>query len=115
MKNYLTSHILLRAGLGFVFLYAGIASFLQPDIWISFVPAWVEDLAIARDTALYLHAMADIALGVLFLLGKWQKWVGLIGFVTLFLIVFVNGTELLLVTFRDVGLAFAALAYGLKE
>ncbi|MDX1535416.1 MAG: DoxX family membrane protein [Candidatus Spechtbacterales bacterium] len=101
----------LRLGLGFVFLYAGMASFFDPELWISYVPAWVENFGVSRETILYLHAVGDIVLGLVFLSGKWRKIAGYLGFVILITIVVSSGTSLLLITFRDIGLAFASLAY----
>lgn len=114
MKKF-NSNILLRFGLGFVFLYAGIAAFVQPEMWIGFVPSFIENIGISRELALYGHALGDITLGVLFLAGIWKKLVGLSAFALLLVITLINGPELFIVTFRDVGLALAALAYAFME
>lgn len=111
MKKYLTSNILLRLALASVFLYAGVAMLLEPSSWIGFIPRWLEYGFITRELILYANAFLEILLGIIFLAGKWKKAVGWFAFSHLLLIVAVNGTVGFLITFRDMGLAFTALAY----
>ena len=47
-----------RLGLGFVLIYAGVASFLVPENWIGFVPQWIE-IAASRDAFLMVHGALD--------------------------------------------------------
>lgn len=115
MKKYLTSNILLRLALASVFLYAGASQFLNPFAWIGFIPTWLEYGFITRELILYSNASLEILLGIAFLMGRWQKTVGWFAFLHLLLITLVNGTVGFLITFRDVGLAFAALAYAYLE
>ena len=101
----------LQLGLAFVFLYAGISMLQNPQNWIGFVPHWVEFGFITRELFLYVNATLEILLGLAFLLGRWQKQIGWFAFLHLLLIVSVNGTSGLIITFRDIGLAFSVLAY----
>lgn len=110
--KYLTPSRILRFALGATFLYVGVYIFVKPDFWIGFVPGLVESFFIPREIALYLHGAGDIALGILFLSGKWRRLVGWAGFLWLAGITAFSGPTFLTVTFRDVGLALAALAYG---
>lgn len=107
----LNSQSLLRLGLAFVFLYAGINIFLEPSSWIGFVPKWIENFGLSRELALYAHAVGDIVVALGMLSGRKHFWAGISAFAMLFSIVLFNGLPLLLITFRDIGLAFAALAY----
>src|SRR3989338_9632270 len=101
----------LQLGLAFVFLYAGISMLQNPQNWIGFVPPWLEFGFITRELFLYANGFLEILLGLAFLLGRWQKQIGWFAFLHLLLIVFVNGEAGFLITFRDVGLSFSALAY----
>lgn len=109
------SQLLLRLGLAFVFLYAGVSIFLEPISWIGFVPSWIENFGLSRTVALYAHALGDIFVGFWLLSGRLRFWAGISSFLFLFLIIVLNGTPLLLITFRDIGLAFSALAYAFWE
>ena len=103
----------LRFGLAFVFLYAGIMSIAEPSHWIGWVPEWVESFGIPHSTALLFHAIVDILLGILFLLGVYRKWVGISGGLLLLIITIVAGTPVLDTTFRDIGLAMVSIGYAL--
>ncbi|MEX2008145.1 MAG: DoxX family membrane protein [Candidatus Spechtbacterales bacterium] len=111
MQSIIKSNDFLRVGLAFVFLFAGIESLRQPHQWLGFVPAWVEQFGVSRETALMLHAVADIGLGVWLLSGLFAFWAGLAASGALVAIVVLSGPSQLLITFRDIGLALAALGY----
>ena len=102
---------LLNFGLAFVFLFAGISSFLRPYDWVGFVPMWVVKFGVSQMAALHIHAVVEILLGLLLLGNIKTKWVGLIAALDLAAIIVVNGfgAGILLITFRDVGLVFMAL------
>ena len=105
--------ILLRGGLAFVFLYAGIAIFTDPLSWIGYVPSFVDDISfgLSRETLLKVHGAFDIALGVWIISGVWRVSAGVVAGVSLALITIFSGVESLVVTFRDIGLALVAFAY----
>lgn len=111
--NIFSINFVLRFGLAFVFIYAGVSSLLAPADWIGFVPEWSENFGITRDFALKVHAFADLALGLWLLSGFLGVLAGLVAFVWLLTITIVGGPPLLLITFRDIGLAISALAYAL--
>ncbi|OGZ57483.1 MAG: hypothetical protein A3F94_00615 [Candidatus Spechtbacteria bacterium RIFCSPLOWO2_12_FULL_38_22] len=108
---YFSSKKLLQLGLAFVFIYAGVSMLVHPQDWIGFVPPWLEFGFITRELFLYANGLLEILLASAFLLGRWQKQIGWFAFLHLLLIVFVNGESGFLITFRDVGLSFSALAY----
>lgn len=105
--------LLLRIGLAFVFLYAGIASLQQPLEWEGYIPHFVAS-TFGVTTALHLIAILEIALGMWLLTGKYTKYAAAVSALMLAGIIFVNLNQLL-VTFRDVGLLFAALALYVSE
>jgi hypothetical protein len=103
--------LFLQAGLAFVFFYAGISILQDPQSWLGFVPTWLEFGPITREMFLYANAIFEITLAFAILSGKRQKLFGWLAFAHLLTIVGVSGISLLPITFRDIGLAFAALAY----
>jgi uncharacterized membrane protein YphA (DoxX/SURF4 family) len=113
--KFTKGNIALRAGLGFVFLYAGVNSILDPQQWVGFVPQWVETFGFTREFALQAHAAGEIGLALLILSGLKRRWAAAAAFVLLTGIVVISGVGLLPTTFRDIGLALAALAYGFSE
>lgn len=109
--NSLTHDLLLRIGLALVFIFAGVSAFLSPTDWIGYIPEIIEDYGMTRELALQLHAAGDIFLGAWILSGIAGSWAGFFAGTWLIVITVVSGPSLLLITFRDVGLAFAAFAY----
>lgn len=99
---------LLRAGIATVFLYAAIASFLDPFSWIGFFPAWLREIF---DPALLLMGFSifEIALGLWIFSGVMVREAAVVASITLFAIVLGNLGALDIV-FRDVAILFAALA-----
>ncbi len=97
----------LRLGLGLVFLYAGFSIIANPTAWIGYVPQFVENFY-PRESALILHAIFDLLLGAGLLLGQFLPLVSIMAFLNLTSILIFSGIDD--ITFRDVGLAFAALA-----
>lgn len=99
--------LLLKLGISFAFLYPAISAFMNPALWIGYVPAWV-DLFIPRDTFLPIFSAFEIiiACGVLFFNKALPSVVaGLI----LVSIVVLNRDEFSVI-FRDLAIAFAAFA-----
>jgi uncharacterized membrane protein YphA (DoxX/SURF4 family) len=103
-----TVSLLLRLGLAFCFLYAAIFSFKNPQEWVSFVPKFTTGL-VSADLSLKLISCIQIVLAVWLLWGKWLRYSALIAFLLLAGIVVFN-LNLMVITFRDIGLAFMALA-----
>jgi|SRR5579884_1242913 len=99
---------LLRAGLSVVFLYAAISSLMHPLEWVGFLPDFLTKI-IAATTLLKIFAVYELALALLLLTGKFLRYCALISAITLAGIVIVNPSQLI-TTFRDIGLAFMALA-----
>ena len=100
--------ILLRLGLAFVFFYAAISSFLNPNDWIGFFPILSRDF-FGANLVLSAFSFYELALGFWLLSGKWQFYAGLISALTILGIIVFNLGAFDII-FRDAGLFFAALA-----
>lgn len=60
---------LLIAGLAFVFGYFGIDKFVHPDIWIGWMPTWMDGLlGLNRDVWLNITGAAEVVIAVLLLI-----------------------------------------------
>lgn len=103
-----TPTVLLRLGLGLVFLYAGLHALIDPQSWIGFVPFWISKIMPAS-TFLTAHSIFELLLGGILLLGKWKlPAAAMIAALDLAAILFLYGVDD--VTFRDFGLVMMALA-----
>jgi hypothetical protein len=100
--------LLLRLGLASVFLYAAVATLQQPLVWVGYLPHFLAESTNAL-TFVKIVAVYELVLVAWLLSGKYVKYAGLLCALTLVGIVLSN-TGQLLVTFRDFGLIFAALA-----
>lgn len=99
---------ILRWGLAFTFFYAAIEGLLHPENWIGYLPPFLGNILPLR-TVLTIFSVYEIALAALLFIGRKLYWVSLLSIITLVVITVFN-LEILDVTFRDVGLAMAALA-----
>lgn len=104
---------MLRLGLAFVFLYAAIASLLEPRDWVGFLPTMLTDIVDA-DLLLKFLSVYEIALAAWLLSGVCVRLAGLVSALTLLGIVFTN-PSVFIVSFRDIGLAFAGLALAFSK
>jgi len=99
---------LLRIGVAFVFGYAGVAALLEPTIWSGYLPQFILT-TVDPLLAIRLVAGYELVLAV-WILSAWQtRYAGLLSAMTLAGITLANMQQLL-ITFRDIGLFFAALA-----
>ena len=99
--------LILRVGLGLVFLYAGSAALQDPMSWVGFIPQFVE-YVVPRETFLMFHSYFEILLGAVLIGGKWLKVASVLAFLSFFLLLITFGIDD--VTFRDFGLAAMSLA-----
>lgn len=99
---------LLRIGLAIMFLYAAISSFLQPSEWLGYLPGFVAAM-FDGELILKLFSVVEIALATWLLSGVYTRYAALFAAVMLIGIT-ISNFSLLAISFRDIGLAFAALA-----
>ncbi len=100
--------LLLRIGLAIVFAYAAISAFRQPEAWLSFVPTFTTKF-IAAKVSLDVISIIQLVLALVLLSGKYLKYATSIAIVFLAGIIVFNLNSLV-ITFRDFGLIFMALA-----
>ncbi len=104
--------LVLRLGLAGVFIYAGIDILVYPELWIGFVPQWISSFLPAGDF-LVGHAIIELILGFGFLVGFRLPIVSIIAFFDMLGILVFYGVDE--ITFRDFGLALAALSLFLSS
>ena len=108
-RTHLVS-FLLRVGIAVVFLYAAIASFLEPTSWIGYLPGFMSaQKVVPVTTILSAFSLYQLLLAGWVLSGKKTLWAGLLAAATLGAIIITNINQLDIV-FRDVAIFFAALA-----
>src|SRR5579871_6298853 len=98
--------LVLRLGLAFIFAYAGIAGFFQPLEWTGYLPSFIASV-VSATVAVQLMALVEIALAVWLVSGLYLFYAAIASVVLLAGITAVN-INLLVITFRDVGLVCAA-------
>lgn len=99
---------LLRIGLATMFLYAAIASFVAPNEWVGYLPSFVVAMFDA-ELLLKIFSVFELALAVWLLSGIHTRYAALLAAVML-LGITVSNFGLFAISFRDIGLAFAAFA-----
>jgi len=109
--NVSTASLFLRVGIGFSFLYAGIAVFLDPNSWIGFVPGFIENL-VSKELFLYAHGLFDFLLALWLISGKKTFYASILASLTMSGIVIFNLSSLDIL-FRDISILFAAIALAL--
>lgn len=104
---------MLRLGLVVVLMYAAVNSLLHPLDWSGFLP----HLLTAHFSAfilLKIFALYELVLVIWLIVGKLLKYCGLVCALTFAAIIGSNFSQLL-ITFRDIGLFFMALALFFME
>ena len=98
----------LRIGLAFIFIFVALSAFLNPQAWIGYVPTFIGN-TITRGYFLFFHDIVNLALGLWLLSGKKTFYSAVVSCLVLAGIILTNIGSFL-ITFRDVGLFFAAVA-----
>lgn len=104
---------LLRLGLGFSFLYPGIAMLIEPNVWLGWFPAFIiENLpsSIPAFYVIYVTGVFDILIGFLLVFGIFLRWAAIFGVVHLVGVLALGPAGSFVITFRDVGLVFSLAA-----
>lgn len=105
--RYGLSYLVLRLGLGLVFLWIGIDILRHPDLWLGFVPESLP-FGIPRAVALQMNGFLDILLGILLMVRILPKTAAALAVLHLVGILVTQGINAILI--RDVGLLGGALA-----
>ncbi len=100
--------LLLRLGLGIVFIWFGIDKFFRPELWTGWIPQFLLELLFFDvNVFLYITGVFEVAAGALIAVGLFTRITAGICAAFLFLIVLTSiGGEVLV---RDIGLMFLAL------
>lgn len=107
MRQYLAP-LLLRVGLAIVFLYAATSSLVSPRDWIGYVPDFIQ-LLLPAEVVLVALSVVELVLAVWLLSGVYVRLAALVA-AALLAGVTISNVSLLPISFRDIGLFFAALA-----
>lgn len=99
----------LRVGLAFIFLFAAISAFVNPQAWIGFMPDLPFGNFITKAYLLFVHDVINLGLGLWLLSGKKVFYSASVAAFLLAGIIVFNWSAMLIV-FRDIGLFFAAVA-----
>jgi uncharacterized membrane protein YphA (DoxX/SURF4 family) len=100
--------LLLRMGLATVFIYAAVSSYLDPREWVGYLPSFIVENFNA-EALLKLFSVYELLLAAWLLSGVYARYAGLLCALTLAGIT-VSNVSLFAISFRDIGLMFAALA-----
>ncbi|GIW66607.1 MAG: hypothetical protein KatS3mg095_0505 [Candidatus Parcubacteria bacterium] len=109
MEDY--GKLILRIGLGIVFLYFGISQLITPERWIDLIPEvkfiYLND--IFKQKIIIMNGIFDCLIGTGFILGIFIKIISLLATLHL-LFIFFFSLGFTPSGFRDLGLALASLS-----
>jgi uncharacterized membrane protein YphA (DoxX/SURF4 family) len=99
--------LVLRIGIGFVFLYFGWSAVAEPQMWTGFVPAWTNAIG-SPEMLVRLHGIFELVGGLLLITGLWTGVVSGLLFLNLLHTVFLLSSPQIVV--RDLGILAALLS-----
>lgn len=106
-----TVQLILRLGLAIVFISFGVDQLVHGEVWFAYLPSFLHWIAFGNHAFfMQMHALGNIALGILLLTGYFHPWVA--GFATVWLASITIATFFVdwTIAVRDLGLAATALA-----
>jgi len=106
------SDLILRLGLGFVFIYFGIDKFFHPSYWIGYIPAWFV-IPISMTVFIYLMGIVETVVGLGIVTNRHLRFFAAIAALMLIGIsISIGWNE---ITVRDIGLLAVAVSLMLKK
>jgi len=113
MNNY--SRLILRIGLGLVFIYFGLIQFINPERWTDLLPEFLTKLSLFKpEIFILINGMFDTLVGFCLILGLFVRIFSLLAFLHLISIsLFSLGFNTSGI--RDLGLAISALSLFFTE
>lgn len=108
-----TTDFLLRLGVAFSFLFPPVNAFLDPYAWVGYFPAFIPD-AMPEMVLLHVFGLIEVIIGLWLLSGRKIFIPSVAATALLALIVLFNLGDFQ-VLFRDVSIAFAALALAIAH
>ena len=104
----------IRLGLGFVFFWFGIDKFIDPGLWIGWIPdSILSFVPIFPGTFIFLLGIVETILGILLIFGVLVRIVAFVSALHLLAIIFSLGFNDIVV--RDIGLLTMALALAIEK
>lgn len=103
---------ILRVAISFSVLWAGVRGIMNPTDWVGFVPDFISNF-IDPEIFLIAHGFVWILVAAGLIAGFWRPFLSFVAFSGLTAILIFNGIND--ITFRDVGLALAALILFARE
>ncbi len=100
--------LLLRVGLAIVFIYAAIASLLEPSNWVGYIPNFVEFI-VSKNVFLLIFSIYEIILGIALLSNYRTFLFSVLSNITILFIVLGN-IFVFDIVFRDVAILFMSFA-----
>ena len=112
--NVVKYGLILRLGLGFVFIWFGIDKLINPINWLGYIPPKVAQLIfINLDSFIFLLGIVELILGTLLIIGLYTRIVAFIMAIHLALVVASLGFNE--IAARDIGLLSIALYLSLTN
>jgi uncharacterized membrane protein YphA (DoxX/SURF4 family) len=103
-----TANLLLRIGVAFAFIYAGISGLVNPDSWIGYFPTFLQS-----NTILIVWGIVEVILGLWILSGRNIFIPALLGGLSMIGVIIFNWSQMDIL-FRDVTIMLAALALAIE-
>ena len=104
-----TSTLLLRLALAFAFLYPAYGFWKHPSEWVGYVPSFVHNFGLSESMLAFAFLAVHLIIGV-WILSGWKIFIpSIVAAAFLGSVVYFNLNQMD-VLFRDVSLAFVALA-----
>lgn len=113
MSNSKLATWFLRVGLAFVFAYASVEIYLNPQNFLKYTPSFILDI-VPVNLFLYSFGVAELLLSVWLLTGWKPEYPSIISVMLIAGIVVFN-MEYFQILFRNVAIAFAGLALLMLE
>ena len=101
------SSLILRLGVGLVFLYFGFSQLSSPLNWIGFVPEFLPDIGLSLNNIVVLNGFFEIIFALFLIIGLYVRSSGILLSLHLFFTSFSIGFNP--VGVRDFGLAVSTL------
>lgn len=105
--------LVLRVGLSGVMLWFGTNQLLHADLWTSWVPQWALISGLSADQIVLFNGLFEVAAGAALLIGLYTRFVALLLFLHLVVIVYDIG--LTAIGVRDIGIATGLLTLALDD
>lgn len=107
------SSLILRLGLAFAFIYAGVAGFIDPNSWIGWFPPFARGF-VPDTTLLAIWGVFEIVLALWILSGKNIFWPSLVASLSLAGLILTNLSQMDVI-FRDVTILAVAVALAIAN